>query len=142
MNYEEMFKNKVILITGGTGFLGRALVRRILHYNPQSIRLFSRDEVKHYKTQMIFENNPRLRNFIGNVRDYNRIKKAMQGVDIVIHAAALKRLDILEYNVEESIKTKWVRKKLLDELEYHNPEWPKRWLNFDKSIKRLHKYKG
>ena len=44
--------------------------------------------------------------------------------------------------IEESIKTKWVRKKILDELEYHNPEWPKRWLNFDKNVKRLQKYKG
>ncbi len=105
MKYAKIFENKVILITGGTGFLGKTLTKRILQYNPHSIRLFSRDEVKHHKTQMIFENNPRLRNFIGDVRDYQRLKKAMEGVDILIHAAALKRLDILEYNVEESIKT-------------------------------------
>ena len=55
---------------------------------------------------------------------------------------ARKIADKIEKHPEESIKTKWVRKKVLDELEYHNPEWPKRWLNFDKRIKRLHKYKG
>lgn len=105
MDYRTIFENKVILITGGTGFLGRSLAREILKYNPHSIRLFSRDEVKHYKVQQLFNNNPKLRNLIGDVRDYERLKKAIEGADIVIHAAALKRLDILEYNVEESIKT-------------------------------------
>jgi UDP-N-acetylglucosamine 4,6-dehydratase/5-epimerase len=105
MNYEKIFKNKVVLITGGTGFLGKALIKRILKYDPQSIRIFSRDEVKHHKIQELFKNNNKLRNLIGDVRDYKRIKKACEGVDIVIHAAALKRLDILEYNVSESINT-------------------------------------
>jgi UDP-N-acetylglucosamine 4,6-dehydratase len=105
MEYTGIFENKVVLITGGTGFLGRALVQEILKYNPQSIRLFSRDEVKHHNVQEIFNNNPKLRNLIGDIRDFERLKKALVGVDIVIHAAALKRLDILEYNVEEVIKT-------------------------------------
>ena len=101
----SLFKNKTVLITGGTGFLGKALVRRILPLEPHSIRVFSRDEVKHHKMQEEFHCSPILRHLIGDIRDYNRILKAMDGVDIVIHAAALKRLDILEYNVEESIKT-------------------------------------
>jgi UDP-N-acetylglucosamine 4,6-dehydratase/5-epimerase len=105
MNFEDIFKNKVVLITGGTGFLGRALTKKILEFDPHSIRLFSRDEVKHHKAQEIFGDNPKLRHLIGDVRDYQRLLKATKGVDIVIHAAALKRLDILEYNVEESIKT-------------------------------------
>ena len=100
-----MFRDKTVLITGGTGFLGKALTREILKYNPQSIRVFSRDEVKHHKFQEEFNYNTTLRNLIGDVRDYQRLKKACRGVDIVIHAAALKRLDILEYNVEESIRT-------------------------------------
>lgn len=104
-NNEDIFKNKVVFISGGTGFLGRALTEEILKYNPKSIRLYSRDEVKHYKFQLYFNGNKKLRNFIGDVRDYDRLKKAIQGSDIVIHAAALKRLDLLEYNVEESIKT-------------------------------------
>ena len=100
-----MFQGKTILITGGTGFLGKALTREILKHNPHSIRIFSRDEVKHHKFQEEFDYNSKLRNLIGDVRDYQRLLKACRGVDIVIHAAALKRLDILEYNVEESIRT-------------------------------------
>jgi FlaA1/EpsC-like NDP-sugar epimerase len=100
-----MFKDKIILITGGTGFLGRTLTEAILKQSPQSIRLLSRDEVKHYRTQELFKYHPKIRNFIGDVRDYGRLIKATRNVDIVIHAAALKRLDLIEYNVEESIKT-------------------------------------
>lgn len=102
---KELFEGKTILITGGTGFLGRALTKELLKYNPRSIRLFSRDEVKHHKSQEEFNYHENLRNLIGDIRDYSRLKKACEGVDIVIHAAALKRLDILEYNVDESIKT-------------------------------------
>jgi len=108
---KKYFKDKTILITGGTGFLGRALIKEILKYNPKRIRIFSRDEVKHYQTQEMFKNNKyninggMVRNLIGDVRDYERLKKAMQNCDIVIHAAALKRIDMIEYNVEESIKT-------------------------------------
>jgi UDP-N-acetylglucosamine 4,6-dehydratase len=105
MNYQKIFQGKTILITGGTGFLGRNLTRELLKFNPHSIRLLSRDEVKHHKMQELFQYNPKLRMLIGDVRDYNRLLKAVEGVDIVIHAAALKRLDILEYNVQESIKT-------------------------------------
>jgi UDP-N-acetylglucosamine 4,6-dehydratase/5-epimerase len=105
MEYKKLFENKVVLITGGTGYLGRHLVRAILKYNPHSIRVYSRDEVKHHKIQCKFNDDEHLRNLIGDVRDYPRLKKACEGVDILIHAAALKRLDILEYNVEESIKT-------------------------------------
>lgn len=102
---KELFENKTILITGGTGFLGRAIIKEVLKYNPASIRVFSRDEVKHHRLQEQFKYDSRLRNLIGDVRDLERVKRATEGCDIVIHAAALKRLDILEYNVDESIKT-------------------------------------
>ncbi|MBU0667294.1 MAG: SDR family NAD(P)-dependent oxidoreductase [Nanoarchaeota archaeon] len=102
---KNLFKDKTILITGGTGFLGKHLITEILKYKPHSIRVFSRDEVKHHKIQELFQNNILIRNLIGDVRDFERLRKACRDVDIVIHAAALKRLDILEYNVEESIKT-------------------------------------
>jgi UDP-N-acetylglucosamine 4,6-dehydratase/5-epimerase len=100
-----MFKNKTILITGGTGYLGQALTKEILKHDPKSIRVFSRDEMKHHKFQEKFSHNKKIRNLIGDVRDYQRLLMATRQVDIVIHAAALKRLDILEYNVEEAIKT-------------------------------------
>ena len=102
---KNIFKNKTVLITGGTGFLGRQLTTNILKQSPKAVRLLSRDEVKHFNTQEFFKYHPKIRNFIGDVRDYPRLKKAMREVDIVIHAAALKRIDLLEYNVEEAIKT-------------------------------------
>lgn len=98
-------QGNVVLITGGTGYLGKSLAARFLKYEPQSIRIFSRDEVKHFRFNNLFENNPKFRNLIGDVRDYDRIFRAAEDVDILIHAAALKRIDILEYNVTESIKT-------------------------------------
>ena len=101
---QQYFTGKTILITGGTGFLWYALTREILKQNPHSIRIFSRDEVKHFKMQRDF-NNPTIRHLIGDIRDKDRLLKAMDGVDYVIHAAALKRLYILEYNTEESVKT-------------------------------------
>jgi UDP-N-acetylglucosamine 4,6-dehydratase/5-epimerase len=100
-----LFEGQTILITGGTGFLGRNLIRRILQENPKAIRIFSRDEVKHYKVQQLFNNNSKLRFLLGDVRDLERLKRATKNCDIVIHAAALKRIDMIEYNVSESIKT-------------------------------------
>lgn len=101
----NLFRNKTVLITGGTGFLGIALTKEILKCNPLSIRLFSRDEMKHHLVQEMFGHDIRIRNFIGDVRDYQRLLLAARQTDIVIHAAALKRIDLIEYNVEEAIKT-------------------------------------
>lgn len=98
-------QDKVVLITGGTGYLGKSLAARFLKYEPQSIRIFSRDEVKHFHFNNLFGNNPKFRNLIGDVRDHERLVKATENVDVLIHAAALKRIDLLEYNVTESIKT-------------------------------------
>ena len=102
---KKVFKGKNVLITGGTGFLGIALTKEILKYKPKSIRVFSRDEFKHHKVQEIFKDNKEVLNFVGNIRDYPRLLKATREADIVIHAAALKRIDLIEYNVEEAIQT-------------------------------------
>jgi len=102
---DTIFKGKTVLITGGTGYLGRALAREILKYEPQSIRLLGRDEVKHHRTQEEFEHNEKLRHFVGDVRDYTRLLSATREADIVIHAAAMKRIDLIEYNVTEAVKT-------------------------------------
>lgn len=106
MDMKHELKGKTILITGGTGFLGRNLVAEILKHNPKSIRVFSRDEVKHHILQEKFiRHKDIIKALIGDVRDYERLERAMRGCDIVIHAAALKRIDMIEYNVDESIKT-------------------------------------
>jgi len=102
-------KNKSILITGGTGSLGKALTKRILSEWPQVKRLviFSRDEQKQFQMAQEYPANqyPQLRFFIGDVRDFERLKRAFRGVDYVIHAAAMKHVPIAEYNPMECVKT-------------------------------------
>lgn len=104
-----MLNNKSILITGGTGSLGKALTKRILSVYPKVKRLviFSRDEQKQFQMAQEFplSEYPSMRYFIGDVRDAERMKRAMQGVDYVIHAAAMKHVHIAEYNPQECIKT-------------------------------------
>jgi UDP-N-acetylglucosamine 4,6-dehydratase len=94
-----------ILITGGTGSFGKAFVRRLLReHDPERIVVYSRDELKQYEMHAEFR-DPRLRFFIGDVRDKERLMRAMSGIDTVIHAAALKHVPIAEYNPFECIKT-------------------------------------
>ena len=99
--------DKTILITGGTGSFGRCFARHALtHYNPKKIIIYSRDEFKQWVMANDFaEYKDRLRFFIGDVRDYERMKRAFEGVDYVIHAAALKQVPACEYNPNEAIKT-------------------------------------
>ena len=100
-----MFNNKNILITGGTGSFGKKYTEIILSkYKPNKIIIYSRDELKQYEMGQEFT-NPCMRYFIGDVRDGARLKEAMDGVDFVIHAAALKHVPIAEYNPMECIKT-------------------------------------
>lgn len=101
--------DKSILLTGGTGSFGKAFVRRALELYPNIRRLvvFSRDELKQFEMQQMFpaKEFPALRFFLGDVRDEARLRRALQGVDIVIHAAALKQVPAAEYNPFECIKT-------------------------------------
>ena len=95
-----------ILITGGTGTLGKSLVENLLkESNIRRIAIFSRDELKQHDLRIHFKNDPRLRWFLGDIRDLERLKRALHGVDFVIHAAALKQVDTGEYNPMEFIKT-------------------------------------
>ena len=103
-----MLNNKTIFITGGTGSLGPELSKFIIkNYKPKKIIIFSRDEVKqrYMKEKLSTKDRNLFRFFLGDVRDKDRLFKAMEGVDIVIHAAALKQIDTAEYNPFEVIKT-------------------------------------
>ena len=99
-----MFKGKKILITGGTGSLGKALTRRLLDEEVDTIRILSRNENKQVEMDAEFKND-KLRFFIGDVRDEKRLNTAFEDVDIVFHAAALKHVPVIEYNPFEAIKT-------------------------------------
>ena len=100
-----MFNKSTILITGGTGSFGKKYTQILLErYKPKKIIIFSRDELKQFEMQQIF-NDPCMRYFIGDVRDLSRVEEAMEGVDYVIHAAAMKQVPAAEYNPMECIKT-------------------------------------
>ncbi len=101
---KTFFKNKNILITGGTGSFGKATTEYLLKANPKKIVIFSRDELKQYHMQKDI-NNKRLRYFIGDIRDKDRLNLAFRGIDIVIHAAALKHVPKAELDPSEFIKT-------------------------------------
>ncbi len=95
-----------ILITGGTGSFGKAFIRYALdNLNPRRLVIFSRDELKQYEARQLFGDDPRLRWFIGDIRDERRLARALHGVDYVVHAAALKQVDTAEYNPFEFVKT-------------------------------------
>jgi len=97
-------KDKVILITGGSGSLGRALIPQLLVYNPHSIRILSNNEYEIYSISQEI-NDIRVRPLIGDIRDRERMNRAVNGVDYIIHAAALKHVDLCEYNPIEAVKT-------------------------------------
>lgn len=95
-----------VLITGGTGFFGRGFVRKLIDEGlADRICVYSRDEYKQATMRQQFNNDPRLRFFIGDVRDQYRLEHAMHGVDTVVHAAALKRIEVCAYNVLECVAT-------------------------------------
>ncbi|EJK2116478.1 UDP-N-acetylglucosamine 4,6-dehydratase (inverting) [Vibrio navarrensis] len=104
-----MLNNKVVLITGGTGSFGKQFVKTILERYPQvkKIIIFSRDELKQFELRQQYPrlDYPQLRFFIGDVRDRNRMIQACEGVDVIIHAAAIKQVDTAEYNPTECIRT-------------------------------------
>jgi FlaA1/EpsC-like NDP-sugar epimerase len=104
-----MLANKSVLITGGTGSFGRAFVQTVLARYPGIRRLviYSRDELKQFEMSQTFDDKrfPMIRYFIGDIRDVDRLRRALESVDIVVHAAALKQVPAAEYNPFECIKT-------------------------------------
>jgi len=102
----SIFDGRSVLITGGTGSFGKRFVASVLRFaDPKRVIVFSRDELKQYEMQQLYPNEPRLRFFIGDVRDYGRLYRAFHEVDFVVHAAALKQVPAAEYNPSEAVKT-------------------------------------
>ena len=108
---------KSVLITGGTGSFGKMFTRLILDRNPdlKKLVIFSRDEQKHFQMAQEFSEtiNPVMRYFIGDVRHKERLKRAFEGIDIVIHAAAMKHVHLAEYNPMECVKLMLMELKML-----------------------------
>jgi len=104
---KNILKDKVLLVTGGTGSFGRAFIEKVLGgYNPRKVIVFSRDELKQHEMRILKQfQDKRMRWFLGDVRDKSRLDMALQDVDLVVHAAALKQVDTGEYNPIEFIKT-------------------------------------
>ncbi|MCG3089601.1 UDP-N-acetylglucosamine 4,6-dehydratase (inverting) [Sporosarcina cyprini] len=99
-----MFSGKTVLVTGGTGSFGKKFIKKVLEEGVKKVIVFSRDELKQYEMKQEFSDS-RVRFFIGDVRDKERLYRAFDGVDIVIHAAAMKHVDACEYNPFEAVKT-------------------------------------
>ena len=100
----SVLNDKIVLVTGGTGSFGKKFIQKALQSNVKKIIVFSRDELKQYEMKQEFTDK-RMRFFIGDVRDKERLDRAFDGVDIVIHAAAMKHVDACEYNPFEAVKT-------------------------------------
>lgn len=101
-----IFDGASILITGGTGSFGKAFLEQVLAtHNPARVAIYSRDELKQYEMKQKYRADPRIRFFIGDIRDRDRLRMALHGVDYVVHAAALKQVDTAEYNPMEYVKT-------------------------------------
>lgn len=99
------YTNKKVLIIGGTGTIGKGLVKELIKENPKVIRIFSRDEYKQFNMEQKFNNSETFRYLIGDVRDYERVERAMSDIDVVFNLAAMKHVPACEYNPTEAIKT-------------------------------------
>ena len=103
---KDIFENKIVLVTGGTGSFGNKFANMVLKGSkPKKLIIYSRDEAKQFDMQPHFSGYKNIRFFIGDVRDKERLKLALHDVDYVIHAAALKQVPAMEYNPTEAIKT-------------------------------------
>lgn len=119
------YKDKRVLIIGGTGTIGRRMVEKILKQNPSVIRVFSRDEYKQFVMEKEMDDNhkDRIRFLIGDVRDYDRVDRAMQDIDIVFNLAAMKHVPACEYNPDEAVKTNVIgMENVIKAATYNNVE--------------------
>ncbi len=135
--------DKVIFITGGTGSFGNQFTQTLIErYSPKKVIIFSRDELKQYEMAQKFPQSeyPFMRYFIGDVRDYNRLEMALRGVDIVIHAAALKHVTIAEYNPYECINTNVIGAENLARASLRNGVSQVLALSTDKAVSPINLY--
>lgn len=102
---EDFFQGKKILITGGTGTIGKSILRHLVAYQPKVIRIFSRDEYKQFELAQEYSEYKNIRYLIGDIRDSDRLKRAMEDIDIVFHCAAMKHVNSCEYNPFEAVLT-------------------------------------
>jgi len=101
----NILQDKNILVTGGTGSIGSEIVRKVLQYKPNVVRVFSNDEAELFNLEQELGNHPNVRFLVGDVRDKERLQRAVEGIDFVFHAAALKHVPLCEYNPFEAVKT-------------------------------------
>jgi len=134
-----MFKGKTILITGGTGSLGQALTKRLLELKADAIRIFSRNESQQIEMESKFDDE-RLRFFIGDVKDYDRLVRALEDVDYVFHAAALKQVPKIEYNPFEAIKTNVIGSQNVIDACLHEDVEKAVCIGTDKAVSPLNTY--
>ncbi|MGL5259548.1 MAG: UDP-N-acetylglucosamine 4,6-dehydratase (inverting) [Lachnospiraceae bacterium] len=139
-----MLNNKTILITGGTGSFGKAFTKYVLnHYDPKKIIIYSRDEFKQWMMANEFkEYSKKLRFFIGDVRDLERMRRAVVGVDYIIHAAAMKQVPACEYNPNEAIKTNIVGAQNVIEAALDSKVQKVVALSTDKAVNPVNLYGG
>ena len=128
-----MFDNKVILITGGTGSFGNAVLKKFLKSNIKEIRVFSRDEKKQEDMRISY-NNDKLKFYIGDVRDYKSINQAMRGVDYVFHAGALKQVPSCEFYPMEAVQTNIIGAENVLEAAFNNNVFKVVMLSTDKAV--------
>ena len=139
----NIYKNKTVLITGGTGTFGQAFAKSLLNNNKvKKVIIFSRDELKQSEMALKFPHSkyPKLRFFIGDVRDLDRLKIAFNEVDYVVHAAALKQVPTVEYNPFEAIKTNIIGSQNIIEAAWFNKVKRVVALSTDKACSPLNLY--
>ena len=118
----NIFQNKTILVTGGCGSIGSQIVKQLLSYEPKSVRIFERSESAHFRLNQEIKSD-KIRNLVGDVCDAERVHYAMDGVDIVFHAAAMKHVPLCEYNPFEAVRTNILgTQNLIDAAQKHGVE--------------------
>lgn len=131
---EDAYRNKRILVTGGTGSIGSEIVRQLLEFEPSVIRVFSRNEHNQYLAQQQWGDRKNLRFLIGDIRDKERLNRACEDIDIIFHAAALKHVPACEYNPFEAVKTNVLGTQNLIEVALDNGVDKVIGINTDKSV--------